>query len=630
MLYTLINFFDIGSSIIQSFRTGFGMIAVYVYEGISALYNIFTLISRASILDNNFVNDIYRKVGLILSLFMVFKLIFSLIQALVDPEKLTDKKNGAAMVVKRAMIAIVLLGITPTIFKEAFKLQDLIIGSSNSDNVIYKLIVGNTSGVSNDFGRELATELFFGFYTDNEEPKYREGEIYDEDAEIKYQVSSYDALKQSIKDGAHFNKTIEMLGLRKGNEYVIEFDLIFINVVGIFVLWTLLMYCIQIAIRVFQLAYLQLIAPVPILSYVSNPEGTFKNWIKQCGATYLDLFLRLAIIYFVVYLASDVLNNIENANSILYQSLGTTDPKILNWIKIFLIIGLLLFAKKVPELLKDLFPDLAKSAGKFSLGLKPSKELKEIGTFATGTAIGAFAGAAAGFKHGKGTATGRVGNAFTGFFRGAAAGMTTKGKVSENVKKGMAAQRSASQRAYERNNDGSNLWGRTFGSASAARIKESFDEELKSYEAYATYGKIIDEELEKDGAVQAAMAAKKSIMERANSGGPAPTAIEIMNADEVIKRTKETALQRIMNAKGTANENKTVMSALQNAEAIRAEGYKRGYAGFGSESVGDYGKEYLDSVKATKAEVNNIKGEGGSRNKEYKEAEANAKYNKTK
>ena len=76
-------------------------------------------------------------------------------------------------------------------------------------------------------------------------------------------------------------------------------------------------------------------------------------------------------------------------------------------------------------------------------------------------------------------------------------------------------------------------------------------------------------------------------------------------------------------------------TALDNAEAIRVKGVELGYSGFGTISIStgtaaDRAKAYNDNKDSTVNETNNIKGPSGTRNKAYKEAEANAKYAKNK
>jgi len=380
MIYNLGLFNDIGNAIVQALRTFSGYIIAIIYELIAYLYKIFELLGTAEILDNDFVNAIYRKVGLILGLFMLFKLLFSFIQSLIDPNKLTDSNKGPGAIIKRLVISIVLLGITPFLFREAFKLQRLLIGADNSsNNVLYKLIVGGTTGINVDnFGRELSTNVLFTFYTDNDYPKYDDGkDEYDENLEERYQELNYNSLKENVKKGSSFFDIVPPLSFRTDNVYEIEFNFFLALIVGVALLYIVFMFCFQTAARVFQLAFLQLIAPIPILSYISDPDGTFKKWIQKCLWTFLELFIRLTIIYFVIFLSTYIFTQIGDANSILMESLGdevTNDKILLSLIQAFLVLGLFMFANNVPKLLKEIFPSMG---GDFKLGLNAKKDVIE-------------------------------------------------------------------------------------------------------------------------------------------------------------------------------------------------------------------------------------------------------------
>lgn len=619
MIYNL-AIFEIMEAIEQALRFLLGSLCILVYELIGTFYNLFITISQINVLSgSDLVENLYNKVGLILGIFMVFKLTFSLIQALLDPDKLTDKNNGAPAIIKRSIIAIVLLGITPSIFKEAYSLQSILVGAKDqSDNILYKLIFSqNVSAYNNNFGTQLAADFYFTFFNDND-PPYLDEEIDTEDSSLtaSREGDNLAFLKQRVLSTSNgdFWKTYSYLMEKQGGEYVIEFSPLLCLGAGILVLWMVLTYCVQIAIRVFQLAYLQLVAPVPILSYISKPDGSFKKWTNQCMTTYLDLFLRLAIIYFVMAMANEVQGVFKNMNGSFL-------------VEVFLIIGLLMFAKKAPDLIKEIFPSMG-GAAKFDFGLG-SKPLKGLATFGAGAAIGAVSGAATGIRHG-GDWKGRITGALGGLGRGALSAKT-KGNIISNARKGMANQRVASQKAYEKRNDGSTWWGRNIAPGDAARTKEAFDEELSLYSDYNTVVDGVDKELEKNGIVQAAMAQKQALMERASRGGPAPTPKEISTADEHIKNAKKSALQ-IEIARGT---NGKLMGMLANAEAIRAKGEKNGYAGFTTSSLtsgtaANRTTAFYDNKKQTGTETNEIKGAGGSRNAAYKEAEANAKYYKTK
>lgn len=465
MIYVLSFWSDVAFSIKQALRTFSCTVAAVIYNFIVDLYNVFMYTARAEILESSFIQGIYNKVVMILGIFMVFKLSFSLIQSLVDPSKFTDEKKGFGGIIKRSVISIVLLGITPSIFNMAFDLQNLVVGSANNtDNIIYKLIVGKApSKDAESFGHVIASELYFGFYTENEPLKLNQGlEVtYPDSGGVQLEVHDYEYLKtQILEDHMSFSDTVDYISITNAGQYVIKWDGLFAIGFGLFMVYILITYCISVATRVIQLAYLQLIAPVPILSYISDPEGSFKNWTKQCMTTYLDLFIRLAIIYFIITVSTQILQAFSEVGSVFYESTGLeAGSGTAKWVSRFLIIGLLMFGKRVPELLKDLFPNFGGGAASIGFGLKnPKKMLGDIpgmgiakgaATFGLGTVVGGAAGMASGIKNGYGV-RGKIAGAFGGFNRGIAGGAKTKGNIFKNVQGGMSSTRQARQRALDK------------------------------------------------------------------------------------------------------------------------------------------------------------------------------------
>ena len=643
----------VGKAIIEAMRTMFGYLASVIYDFIVLLYDLFIYLSRMEILDNDFVQSIYKKVGSILLLFMVFKLTFSLINSLINPDKFNDKKNGFTAIITRSILAIVMLGITPTIFREMFDLQSLIIGANNSsDNVLYKLVLSDAIvSDSTSFGKTLASNLFFCFYTDDEYPKFGGETIPNASGELV--TLNVKTLKESIEsdDNETFFTAIQYIN-EKGStgDYAIEFDIVFSVLVGAFVVWILVMYCIQAAVRVFQLAYLQLIAPVPILSYISEPEGAFKKWISQCVNTFLDLFIRLLIIYFILYLCDYITKNIDNIISFDMGAYNISD-KMENWLYIFLIVGLLLFAKKVPELLKDIFP-MKGGAGKFSYGLKPAKEISDFAkgatTFGAGAVVGAVGGVATGIKYGDGV-KGKIFGAFGGLGRGALGGMKTKGNIIGNARKGMGAQRAAAQRAYDRNHDGSDFWGRTFGAHSASLRAEVFEDELKAYDDYKSKFDFVEKELEKNANVQFARAQLEQLRQSSTvtegvtvNGKPVidkRTGKQVMRTRAVTSADFAKANARIKAAQDAAlvdeisKGNGKILTAINEADIIRSKGRQKGYSGFSDKSltVGsatDIANAFKSNKDDARKATDSIKSIAGAKYDEYTSAKANAKYDK--
>lgn len=439
MIYSLGILDDVGDAIVQSLRSLMGSTIAYLFEFISTLYQVFIYISKAQIIDNDYIYPIYRKVGFILSLFMIFKLSFALIQALVSPDKLTDKKNGFGAIVGRCILSIVLLGITPSIFKEALSLQNIIVGSSNRDNIIYKFIVNKSApGNFNTLGRRLASDLYFNFFTDVEEPKMSGAVINlgsNTSQANRFPEENITNLQAFVEEGdvnnqiSSFHDTVPYLALKGENEkYIIEFNWICLLGFGIACVWFFVSYCIQVGLRVIQLAYLQIIAPIPILSYISDPDGAFKKWIKQCTATYLDLFIRLAIIYFVMTLIGDIIEQFKNSSGIIMETTGlSADSPALGMVKVFIILGLLMFVKKVPDLLKDLFPNMGGGAASLGFGIKGLKK-----TLADVPLLGGAANKVLGYTGNLGKKVGKFAWDHTGKAAGNAIWKKTGGKLKAN------------------------------------------------------------------------------------------------------------------------------------------------------------------------------------------------------
>ncbi len=120
-------------------------------------------------------------------------------------------------------------------------------------------------------------------------------------------------------------------------------------VVGILFLVILIGFTVDIAIRSIKLAILRLIAPIPVISYIepksSKDGGMFSSWLKALTSTYLDLFLRLAIVYFVIFLIQDMIVN----GIVINEATGLVGMFSI----IFIWIGLFFFAKMAPKFIKD-------------------------------------------------------------------------------------------------------------------------------------------------------------------------------------------------------------------------------------------------------------------------------------
>lgn len=165
------------------------------------------------------------------------------------------------------------------------------------------------------------------------------------------------------------------------SRYVFAFEWVWSFIVGAIFLVILVSFTVDIAIRSIKLAILRLIAPIPVISYIepssSSSGGMFSSWVKTLTSTYLDLFLRLAIVYFVIFLIQDMI-----VNGIVINEAGGMVGIISC---IFIWIGLFVFAKEAPKFIKKALGIKEDAGGKLFGGLS---SIGKIGAATLGT-IGA-------------------------------------------------------------------------------------------------------------------------------------------------------------------------------------------------------------------------------------------------
>ena len=400
----------------DALRVFLGFLCKTIYPMITNTWDLFMALAKAQIFNSSgsgIVNEIYKRVGLLLGLIMLFKVIFSLVQMLINPDTFSDKEKGVGNIAKKAIVVILLLGFTPTLFQCAFYIQDKIL----EDNVLARVILGTSDETNmSNFGGIFSSNLFASFYTLN---SYDPEQAASQCAAYKLTIAELrdynklDLIDTCITTKIKYDYNFEDENLetvtKEATAYAIDFNLngVFAVGVGAVVLWIMIMYCINLGARVVQLAFLQIVAPLAIVSYLSpKKDNGLEKWIKLCISTFLDVFIRISIIYFVslvIYILFYGTNG--EGMELLEQTSGATGM-LLTLVKTAVILGLLMFAKKVPDLIGEIFPTLGvgKSALGFGISWKKMteamlgwKQITGAGKFAAGGVAGAAVGGAIGF-----------------------------------------------------------------------------------------------------------------------------------------------------------------------------------------------------------------------------------------
>ena len=453
----------------------------FIYPKIAEMYSVFMDLSKLIYSDD--LSAIYNKISLFLGIFMIFRLSFWLIEALMNPDILGDKAKAPGEMIKKVFLVVVLLGITPSLFKYAYKLQYELVNS----NVIGNIISDNKTvkPETKEFGKILSADLFSIFYR----PNYDEAgnmlsaenldcSIYTGTSDNNYEGYYYTILKNSgdlkyLSENRCLREKVEVEltdTKEKVDVFVVDFDGLYAVAVGIFVFWMILMYCISLGARYVQLIFLQVIAPIPIMGYLStDKDNMFSKWVKQCTTTYLDVFIRIIIINFTIWLISMVLSG---------NSAIPSDLKKGGMITLFLVLGLLTFAKKAPELIQELLPkSVTKASGDFGLSWKKRTDAMLGGKTIYGATTAVGKAGTAGLGIGaltalRGAAGGRGVGRLTGFVGGFTRGVVNggkKGTFGQNLKSSWQRQGQVNKQKIDWANSGS-TW--------SGRMRQRFDNAL--------------------------------------------------------------------------------------------------------------------------------------------------------
>lgn len=387
-------------------------ICKFIYMVITFFYQIFMVMCRVRILDQEGINGVYRRITVLLGLIMMFVTIFYLIRLLLTPEKINDKEMGVANLIKKLVVVVVLVGFSSTIFDLLYDVQDAILDS----NIISKILIGtdlpDDDSLTTGYGREISIMTFLSFFSDD--PDTSEctaiGTPMDESIKDEYlRTGSLTVVKPCLNE-------------KDGDEYQVDFDGFAAIIVGGIMVWLLFSYVLAVGVRVIQFTFLQLISPIPIISYLLPQNGKdtmFNRWVKQVTSTYVDLFVRVAIISFIIYL-TQIIWTADFYGMFVDSGIGQTlTGKTLIWTRIALIIALLAFGKRFPQLVQELTGK--PSAASIGFGLNND---------ATRIAAGAAAGIALGAAGS--TGFGRFTSAITGGIRGIDAGMR-QGNFAQNM-----------------------------------------------------------------------------------------------------------------------------------------------------------------------------------------------------
>lgn len=371
------------SIIIDLLRSVFFIIDGLIY-GVAGLFFKFAL---EFVNINDFINlsNVLTRVSQVvysfLAIFMFFRVSFSLLQWLVDPDKMADKELGAKKIVINVMICLFLIVAVPKVFEVAMNVQDKVI----KENLIGQAIYGDENVKVNDVGETLARATWGLFIrpADN----LIDANIFINETEV---WDNYFNVSQGVNDDAV--ALLKLFGVLNSKTVIVagEYKLVYLffisTIVGLYLCWTFVKLAIDFAYRAIKMFMLQLLSPIAIISYIdpkSSKNGVFAKWLKETVKTYISLFVRIACYSIAALLMNEFVKSLyERETSIINKILIINGDTFISLIYILAIIA---FIKNAPKFIDGI------------LGTEISKgsETKFASDLLRG-GLGAIGGAAAG------------------------------------------------------------------------------------------------------------------------------------------------------------------------------------------------------------------------------------------
>lgn len=388
MLKNIVLTGGIGDILMDALKTLTFWIDHAIYWLVGIVYQVFYKLAGFNILNTKsgetVLTNITNRIYVILGIVMIFVLAFNLLNYIIDPDKIKDKKVGASTFIKDVVITLIIISVLGTVFDKLYAFQWAVI----NDGTIFNLVLGGNTSLTNDneqnsveqgAGIMIAT-VYSAFLRpvtiEGEEPKTAlDCDKEDISGSFKDYCDAYDASKRGY-------------GIDAFQNFITNKDFEFTpgitTIAGIGLLIFMVMFCFQLAKRVGKLLILQLVAPVPLaLEILPNKKGSRKKWFETLLKVYLDAFIYLVIVTFIVLLIS----LIPDAISGLFEAPGELGLIA----SIILIFGLLMFAKEAPAMLLDL------------LGIKSTSLIKDSWAMTKkGGAMGAFLAGTIGSMFGSG------------------------------------------------------------------------------------------------------------------------------------------------------------------------------------------------------------------------------------
>lgn len=321
-------------------------ICSWIYPLIPPLYGVFYDLANGQFFTETTISTLSNNLYVLVSVVMLFTFAVTLIKSIVNPDMLTDNKKGTTGFIKRAGLSLVIIVIIPWAFDQMYNIQGQIL----KNNLIEKIVVGYSGDASagsiakkSNAGQVLAASVLVDLLYPKEGANTGTSTLEtDYNNMITTNIDDISKVADSINE--KYSPTGDEDASDDEKEYVFEFQALVSIIAGGFILYMLVLFCLDMGVRLIKLGLLEITAPVSVIAYIYNGTESLQRWVKEVFSTYLQVFVKIAALSIVIF----ALQNVDT----FMQGLDTDHPWL---VRVFIVIGLLTLAHQLPDLVSSLF-----------------------------------------------------------------------------------------------------------------------------------------------------------------------------------------------------------------------------------------------------------------------------------
>lgn len=304
-----------------------------LYSLIPGLYDIFYRLASAKFFKRSEIMDLSGNIYVVVSACMLFALGIRLLGAIVNPDSFNDNKKGAKRTFINCLIGVVLIAVVPFAFRAAYVAQNTLL----QDNLISQLILGVEIDDNDSVGEILAKQSFGIFCYPNE------GRV-STDTNSDWDILLDDFNSQNLSNfGDH---------IRDENDdwWEIEYHVILSPLFGGYMVYQMILLCLDIATRTIRLILLEIMAPLVICGFIFSGTELLQRWFKDVLSTYIIVFTKVVGIVFTIFGISKIFSVIQTDET--FDGIGLIGQ---GFAKAAIVIALLTIVKQLPTIINTIF-----------------------------------------------------------------------------------------------------------------------------------------------------------------------------------------------------------------------------------------------------------------------------------